>query len=123
VLNKFEDIDSGVKIVADQEKHICNAMEEQGVGSKQILESIGEVNKITHQVKGSAQEMLRGSKEVIRESKNLESVTQEITGGMNEMATGADQINTAVNRVNELSNQNREDINILVREVSRFKIE
>jgi methyl-accepting chemotaxis protein len=42
---------------------------------------------------------------------------------MNEMATGADQINVAVNRVNEISGQNKEKIDILVREVSRFKVE
>jgi methyl-accepting chemotaxis protein len=49
--------------------------------------------------------------------------TQEITNGMNEMATGADQINVAVNRVNEISSQNKESIDILVKEVSRFKVE
>jgi methyl-accepting chemotaxis protein len=42
---------------------------------------------------------------------------------MNEMATGAEQINAAVSRVSELSGQNRDNIDILVREVSRFKIE
>jgi len=67
--------------------------------------------------------MLVGSKEVIKESKNLEIVTQEITGGMNEMASGAEQINTAVNRVNEISGKNKESIDLLVREVSRFKVE
>jgi methyl-accepting chemotaxis protein len=67
--------------------------------------------------------MLGGSREVIQESKNLEKVTQEITGGMNEMATGADQINVAVHRVNEISGQNREGLDILVQEVSRFKVE
>ncbi|GHV67390.1 hypothetical protein AGMMS49928_04240 [Spirochaetia bacterium] len=123
VLNKFEAIDSGVKTVSDQESNIRNAMEEQGAGSKQILDAIGQVSEITQQVKGGSEEMLEGSKEVIQESKNLEKVTQEITGGMNEMATGADQINVAVNRVNELTGQNRENIDILVREVSRFKIE
>jgi methyl-accepting chemotaxis protein len=123
VLNKFEAIDSGVKTVAEQEENIRNAMEEQGAGSKQILEAIGQVNEITLQVKGGSQEMLEGSKEVIQESKNLEKVSQEITGGMNEMATGAEQINIAVNRVNELTGQNRDNIDILVREVSRFKIE
>jgi methyl-accepting chemotaxis protein len=81
------------------------------------------VNEITQQVKGGSTEMLEGSKEVIQESKNLEKVTQEITGGMNEMATGAEQINVAVNRVNELSGQNRDNIDVLVREVSRFKVE
>jgi methyl-accepting chemotaxis protein len=123
VLNKFEAIDSGVKTVAEQEENIRNAMEEQGAGSKQILDAIGQVNEITQQVKGGSQEMLEGSKEVIQESKNLEKVSQEITGGMNEMATGAEQINVAVNRVNELTGQNRDNIDILVREVSRFKIE
>jgi methyl-accepting chemotaxis protein len=67
--------------------------------------------------------MLEGSKEIITEGKNLEQATQEITNGMNEMATGADQINIAVNRVNEISGDNKENIDILVREVSRFKVE
>jgi methyl-accepting chemotaxis protein len=123
VLMKFESIDGGVKTVAQQEENIRNAMEEQSQGSKQILESIGQVNSITQEVKGGAEEMLEGSNEVIRESKNLEKVTQEISGGMNEMALGADQINTAVNQVNDLTGKNRESIDLLVREVSRFKVE
>jgi methyl-accepting chemotaxis protein len=123
VLGKFEAIDGGVKTVSDQEANIRSAMEEQAAGSKQVLEAISQVNEITRQVKGGSEEMLEGSKEVIQESKNLERVTQEITSGMNEMATGADQINTAVNRVNELTGHNRENIDILVREVSRFKVE
>jgi methyl-accepting chemotaxis protein len=98
-------------------------MEEQGQGSKQILEAIGNLNEITRQVKGGSIEMLEGSKEVIQESKNLERATQEITGGMNEMAAGADQINTAVHRVNDLTGKNQENIDNLMKEVSRFKIE
>ena len=123
VLKKFEAIDIGVKTVSDQETNIRNAMEEQGAGSKQILEAIARLNEITQQVKGGSVEMLEGSKEVIQESKNLETATQEITGGMNEMASGADQINVAVTRVNDISGKNKENIDILVREVSRFKVE
>jgi len=123
VLSKFEAIDTGVKTVSEQEENIRNAMEEQGEGSKQILEGVSNVNEITKQVKNSSHEMLEGSNEVIRESKNLERVTQEITGGMNEMAAGADQINTAVNHVNELTSRNRESIDILASEVSKFKVD
>jgi methyl-accepting chemotaxis protein len=123
VLNKFGAIDGAVNIVADQEGNIRNAMEEQGQGSKQILDAIGKLNDITQQVKGSSLEMLEGSKEVIKEGGNLEKATEEITGGMNEMAAGADQINIAINQVNDLSTKNRENIDILVREVSRFKVE
>jgi methyl-accepting chemotaxis protein len=123
VLNKFEAIDSGVKTVSEQEENIRNAMEEQGAGSKQILEAIGQLNEATQMVKGGSGEMLEGSKQVIQESKNLELATQEITNGMNEMATGADQINVAVSRVNEISGQNKENIDVLVKEVSKFKVE
>jgi len=123
VLHEFEAIDSGVKIVTEQENSILNAMEEQAHGSKQVLHAIGEVSDITNNVKAGSQQMLQGSKEVISESKNLESVTQEITGGMNEMAAGANQINSAVNRVNELSGKNRQSIETLLLEVSKFKVE
>jgi methyl-accepting chemotaxis protein len=123
VLNKFAAIDSGIKTVSDQEEHIRNAMEEQGAGSKQILESIGQLNEATQMVKGGSQEMLEGSRQVIQESKNLELATQEITNGMNEMSAGADQINVSVNHVNTLSEKNKESIDVLVEEVSKFKVE
>jgi len=123
VLMKFEAIDSSVKTVADQEENIRNAMEEQSEGSKQVLDAISNVNETTQQVKHGSVEMLDGAKEVIRESKNLGSTTEEIVGGVNKMATGADEINVAINRVNELSARNRENIDLVIREVSRFIVE
>jgi len=123
VLKRFEAIDSSVKTVAEQEENIRGAMEEQGQGSKQIMESISHVNETTQLVKSVSLEMLEGAKEVIREANNLEKATQEITGGINEMASGADQVNTAVNHVSELSGKNREAISLLSSEVSRFKVE
>jgi methyl-accepting chemotaxis protein len=123
VLTRFEAIDSNVKTVSEQEENIRNAMEEQGEGSKQILSSIGGLNEITGQVKSSSQEMMVGAKEVIHESQNLEKQTQEITSGMNEMALGANEINTAVHQVNEISTRNRDGIDALMKEVSRFKVD
>jgi methyl-accepting chemotaxis protein len=123
VLNRFEAIDSNVKTVSQQEENIRNAMEEQGQGSKQILTGIEQVTDITRNVKSGSNEMLEGAQQVILESQNLEKVTQEITSGMNEMANGADQINIAVHQVNEISTKNREGIDALIKEVSRFKVE
>jgi len=122
VLDRFEAIDRGVKLVAEQGETIRNAMEEQGHGSKQVLRMSGLVSEITQQVKGGSQQMLEGSKEVIQESKNLEKATQEITSGMNEMAAGASQVNRAVNTVNELSGKTRENISLLAKVVSQFKV-
>ena len=122
VLNKFDAIGSSVSTVSQQEENIRNSMEEQGQGSKQILDGIGKVNEITRKVKSGSVEMLEGSQEVIKESQNLERATQEITSGMNEMATGADQINDAVSHINDITIKNRESINSLIKEVSRFKV-
>jgi methyl-accepting chemotaxis protein len=123
VLTRFEANDSSVKTVEQQEENIRNAMEEQGEGSKQILQSTSDLNELTQQVKSGSQEMLEGSKEVMKESQNLEKVTQEITSGMNEMVSGADQVNVAVHNVNDISVKNREGIGTLMKEVSRFKVE
>ena len=123
VLEKFEAINTSVKVVSDQEENIRGAMEEQGTGSRQIVGAIAGVNEITGQVKSGSKEMLNGSKEVIEESRNLETATQEITQGMNEMVTGVEQVNIAVNHVNELSRKNRENIALLMKEVSSFKVD
>jgi len=123
VLKKFEDIESNVNIVADQEENIRNAMQEQDLGSRQLLEGTNKLNEITQQVKTGSSEMHEGAQEVIEESSNLEKATQELTMGMNEMATGAEHINLAVSEVNEISMKNREGINTLIMEVSKFKVE
>jgi methyl-accepting chemotaxis protein len=122
VSTRFESIDSNVRTVADQEENILNAMEKQGEESEQ--ESSGNsLTDITKLVKNGSEEMLEGSQEVIKESQNLEKVTQEITSGMNEMATGAEQVNVAVHNVNDMTQKNREAIDSLIKEVSRFKVE
>ncbi|MDR0511971.1 MAG: methyl-accepting chemotaxis protein [Treponema sp.] len=122
VLRKFEAIENGVKVVAQQEESILRAMEEQGQGSRQVLQGIGQLSEISDQVKGGSLQMMEGSREVMLECKNLQNVTQEISGGMIEMATGTDEINIAVNRIKELSGSNRESIQILMSEVSKFKV-
>jgi len=122
VLSRFEMIDQSVKTVAEQEEVIRNAMEEQGQGSKQVLEASGLVSEITRQVKSGSSEMLEGSKEVIHESKNLERVTQEITNGINEMTFGAEEVNKAVNAVNDLTGRTKANISSLVQAVSGFRV-
>ncbi|MDR0708691.1 MAG: methyl-accepting chemotaxis protein, partial [Spirochaetaceae bacterium] len=123
VLQKFEAIGEGIQTVADQETNVRNAMEEQGTGSKNILEAVGSLNEITGEVKSGAQVMLDGSRQVISESKTLEDLTAGITSGMNEMAAGANEIDSAVNHVNDISISNKKQIETLLGEVSKFKVE
>ena len=123
LLTKFEAIERGIKTVTEQEDNIRSAMEEQGEGSKLVLQAISEVNDITQKVKGGSGEMLKASNQVIKEGESLELDTKEISAGVNEMALGTEKINVTVNQVNDISRNNRENIDILVVEVSRFKVD
>ena len=122
VLKRFEAIDTGVKIVSEQEEHIRTTMEEQGAGSKQILESISELNNISREVEAGAEEMLEGSKKVIKEADSLEKETQEIVGGISEMSISTEHVNKAIAKVNEITWKNKDGINRLVTEISHFKV-
>jgi methyl-accepting chemotaxis protein len=123
VLLNFKAISQGVQRVTDQETSVRQAMVEQEAGSKTILETAGSLKEITTEVKQSATRMLSGSQEVIKENKTLERLTIEIGNGMQEMASGADQIDRAVNRVNDITTQNKRQIEVLTFEVSRFKVD
>jgi methyl-accepting chemotaxis protein len=61
VLTKFEAIDPGVRTVAQEEENIRNAMEEQGQGSKQVLDSVGNVSGLTRQVKAALKKCLKAA--------------------------------------------------------------
>jgi methyl-accepting chemotaxis protein len=123
VLAKFGAIDEGVNTVSEETESIKNAMEEQSVGSQQILEVVSKLSDTTSQVKASSEEMATGSKQVADESKNLAHVTSEIANSMQEMAAGVELIDKSVNHVNTLSDDNEDNIKTLVSEVEKFKVE
>jgi methyl-accepting chemotaxis protein len=123
VLLKFEAISDGVSKVTDQEANVRSAMEEQGAGSKSILESISSLNEISGEVTESAQTMEGRSREVIKESQALEVITKEIGAGMQEMAVRTEQISGAVKRIDDISVYNKTQVETLISEISRFKIE
>jgi methyl-accepting chemotaxis protein len=122
VLDRFEDIDGKVKTISEQETEIRGAMEEQETGSKQILEAVTQLKNLTDTVLTDAGAIVVEGNVVIDESKNLKGITAGIERGMHEMAAGAEHIKTAVNRVNEISNENKNSTDILIGEVMKFKV-
>jgi len=85
VLGKFDAIGEGVRTVALQEDSILHSMEEQGEGSKQILQAVSNVNEITHQVREAARRMVETSKEAMHKTDDSETkaYTDELTGVRN----------------------------------------
>ncbi|AEF82548.1 methyl-accepting chemotaxis protein [Leadbettera azotonutricia] len=122
VIKRFEVIEKEVRIVSDQEAGIRGAMEEQETGSRQILEAVSKLNELTAKVKQGSEEMTAEGQGVMRQSKDLEGIAAEMANGMEEMAKGAEQINIAVVQVNEISGENKTNIDALNTEVSKFKV-
>ena len=101
---------------------LTEAMQEQENGSKEVLTAIKRINTVTSEVQAGSAEMLTGGEGVAKEMQKLDDLTHVITMGMNEMAAGAVQINNAVQEVNEITQRNKQNIENLVSEVSKFKV-
>jgi methyl-accepting chemotaxis protein len=121
-LNQFQEVFKLSQMVKNQESLIKNAMDEQSVGGSQVLESIQRISEVTTQVKDGSAEMLMGSSEIRKEMGHLADVTDDMRTSMNEMATGTNLINTSANHINDLSTHNRDQLNLLHKEVARFTV-
>ncbi|MDR0583971.1 MAG: methyl-accepting chemotaxis protein [Treponema sp.] len=122
-LKGFEAIEDRVKTVSEQEEHIRTAMEEQEIGSRQILDAISRLKNLTEQVKSESTAMARTSEDTLKQQSGLELISGEVAQGMNEMIKGAEQINAAVVLVNGISGENERNIEALSRAVAAFKVE
>jgi methyl-accepting chemotaxis protein len=121
-LKQFSDIDSGFQNVSNQSLEIRNSMVQQDAGNKEVLAVLSASNEITRNVQSNSSQIQHASTEVAGESKNLESLTGELTKSINEIALGVDNINTAITRTSEMSRKNKEDLDILLMEIGKFRI-
>jgi CheY-like chemotaxis protein len=124
VLSRFGIIDEKVKTVSTHEVNIRNAMEEQEVGGKQILDSIERLKEISVTVKQGAGEMLESGDNLNRQTTEFIKISNESMTGMNDIVNGAMQeIKAAVTIVDEMSAENNRNFEDLKKESTKFKVE
>ena len=122
VEEKFNAIFSLAEQVKEMSALLTEAMKEQENGSKEVLTAIKSINTVTIEVQAGSEEMLKGGEGVAEKMQKLDSLTRVITDSMNEMASGAVHINNAVQEVSEITQKNKQSIDALAREVSKFKV-
>ena len=122
VEEKFNAIFTLAEQVKEMSARLTEAMDEQENGSKEVLTAIKSINTVTVEVQAGSEEMLKGGEGVAAEMQKLDSLTRIITESMNEMASGAVQINNAVQEVNEITQKNKQSIENLAAEDSKFKV-
>ena len=122
LLQRFTVIEKDVGIVSNQELQIRNAMKEQEIGGRDILEAITQLNSITSQVKTSSSEMTNEGKKVAAETGKLKKLYGEVGSGMDKMSKSVEKINNSVFGVKEISKVNKKNIEILSEKLSKFKV-
>ena len=123
VLSRFDAIDTGVKTVAEHELNIRHAMEEQEVGGKQILDSIGRLKDITVLVKKGSEDMANSGEQLIDKTHEFINISGQVVDGMNEILTGAmSEIQSAVKHVDQMSGENDRNFSDLKVETEKFKV-
>ena len=120
--HKFNAIFNLSEQVKEMSASLTEAMREQENGSREVLKAIKDINTVTNEVQINSSQMLKGSEGVSKEMEKLDGLTHVITDSMNEMSIGAQEITNAVQGVAEVSRQNKESIDNLVKEVERFKV-
>ena len=111
-----------IQAVNELEMTVKYSMEEQNEGSKQILNALAEINRITGDVRDGSKTMAGSSLQIQSEMQRLSNITTEINGGMSEISIGAVEINQSINEISELGVQNKDFVEKLNTETSRFKV-
>jgi len=104
VLSRFNVIDEKVKTVSIHEENIRNAMEEQEIGGRQILDSMGRLKEISVTVKESVDVMLEAGDNLTRQTSDFIKVSNESMNSMNDIVNGAmKEIKSAIMIADEMN--------------------
>jgi methyl-accepting chemotaxis protein len=123
VQERFSAIDTRVKTVSEHELNIRNAMEEQEVGGRQILQSVGRLKDISVTVKTGTKNVDESSGDLIKETGEFIKISDELIDGMNEIVSGAmSEIQAAVKHVNKMSEENNKNFIDLKEETEKFTV-
>ena len=117
---QFSDIDKGFKAVAAKSIEIRNVMEQQDAKNKDVLAGMNGSNDITQNVLKNFREINKTGFNVTEESKNLEVFAKETVSVINEVASGLNSIYTEINHAGVMNRKNRENIESLLSEISKF---
>ena len=97
-------------------------MEEQQIGSKQIIDALQSMNNSTSEVKTASSEMTNGNKQILAEINKLQTATDSIKDSISEMHTGADRINETGAALSIISGQVTENIKHIGSQIDLFKV-
>lgn len=118
----FSSVSSNITETSQIVHHIKNAMEEQQIGSKQIVDALHSMNNSTVEVKSASSEMTIGNQQILELVQRLQEVTESIKLSMEEMQTGAGSINQTGATLTNITGKVQENVNEIGNQVDLFQV-
>lgn len=118
----FSAISQSISETSEIIEQIKAAMEEQQVGSKQIIDSLQAMNNSTAEVKVASAEMTEGNKQILAEINKLQDATENIKVSIEEMHKGAKRISNTGGELSSISEKVGLNIKQIGSEIDLFKV-
>jgi methyl-accepting chemotaxis protein len=119
----FREIATRIRQVSATTDELRAMMEEQAAGTKQVLEALAEINKITSGVNEGATEMRQGNDSILETIRMLQTRNEAVIESMNAISDGAATINQAVDEVEGLVTSNHDLVTRIRGEMDRFVVQ
>lgn len=116
----FKRIVDDIRMTTDLIREVSGAMEQQNVGTAQILSSISNLVASTQEVKEMTERLKNASEEIKITMEELELMSTEIKNSTNEQEIGNKEVLDKVNHLKDVSLMNSEIVNKLQSIVSEF---
>jgi methyl-accepting chemotaxis protein len=117
----INEVISGIEEVAGGMNETMSGLKEISIGNSQIIESLGALNKMAEDLKGSGTEMRDETTRIESSIKRITGIVEENGAGIDEMVSGIKEISASMARLTDLSGRNSENISTLDGEMSKFK--
>ncbi len=118
----FEAVRHAVETVTNLQEQMKYAMQEQGAGSKTVLDSLLEIKNHRQAVEEGSREVLGGSDGILKEMRRLVELSQGVVDRVNDVAAGAADINGAIEGVVALTRKNEEGIGAVKGRLAEFDV-
>lgn len=101
---------------------IRSAMEEQTVGSKQIVDALGNIKETTHTIIDSQEQMTSGIENVVAQVKDLEQLSDTLSDRTAQIENSTKAINSNVTKLIDTSAENKKFAVQLSEHIDKYRV-
>ncbi|MBN2627936.1 MAG: HAMP domain-containing protein, partial [Spirochaetales bacterium] len=122
-LEYFNHIEEEVESTSRSLLEISHSMDEIAGGSREILTGTGEVRDTTVEILEEIRSLQNESGGITRNMESLQQLSSSVLNGIKEINVGSEDVMKAMDDLRQVSDQNRENMELLSTKMDRFRTE